>query len=111
MAVYGCVAFVQLWHHHPKGIPNAAYRVTAAAVPSAPDLLADGSASPEEADCPVCSHQFLTYKLDTAIRWEMPVVVPAARHGFYRLPGTASPTFPLPNKGPPCTPYVSCPLS
>ncbi len=107
IAVYACVAYGQLRHHHPNGTADAAYRITASTGQAVPDLLADGPASPREADCPVCSHQFLTYKSYTTLPPATPVVVSAARNGYYRLPGAASPSFPLPNKGPPCPAGVS----
>ncbi len=107
IVVYACVACVQLRHHHPNGIANAEYRITTSTGRTVPDLFVDGPTSPGEADCPVCSHQFLTYKSYTTLPLKMPVVIFAARNGYYRLPSAASPSFPLPTPGPPCAASVS----
>lgn len=95
LALYAFVATpVQYWHHHTihaaKQTQNSQH-----------DQLLQNDGSQQDANCPVCSHKYSSYSEIPIIAFEPCYHIAVAQPCSYLLANITSPSFLLPNKGPP----------
>ncbi|HKZ67914.1 MAG TPA: hypothetical protein VJ111_16220 [Chitinophagaceae bacterium] len=98
LALYAFVSSpTQLWHHH-----NIPERTSSSTSESAKhDTISNASGSNSESSCQTCSHKYSTYNGDAVFPVGSSLAITAAKNGRYCLPLISTPSFPLPNKGPP----------
>jgi hypothetical protein len=98
LALYAFVSTpVQLWHHHD--ISESTQASTSDSEKH--DTISKASDSNSESSCQICSHKYSTYNDDALFPVESSLIITAAKNGHYCLPVISTPSFLLPNKGPP----------